>query len=88
MLIIMNLSYSYVYIIFIKHIDGRMILLGDFFLTKYSFFCNIFFNNNKCNSQPIAYYFVKVKVAQSGQTLWDPMDYIAHGILQAEYWSG
>ena len=26
---------------------------------------------------------VKVKVAQSCLTLWDPMDYIVHGILQA-----
>ena len=26
---------------------------------------------------------MKVKVAQSCLTLWDPMDYIVHGILQA-----
>ena len=26
---------------------------------------------------------MKVKVTQSGPTLWDPMDYIVHGILQA-----
>ena len=63
----MNLSHSYVYIIFIKHIDGRMILLGEllFFFFKYSFFYNIFFNYNKCNSQPTAYYFVKWKALRS-----------------------
>ena len=26
---------------------------------------------------------LKVKVAQSRPTLWDPMDYTVHGILQA-----
>ena len=28
-------------------------------------------------------YSVKVKVTQSCLTLWDPMDYTVHGILQA-----
>ena len=32
--------------------------------------------------------FVKVKVAQSSPTLWDPTDYTVCGILQAKYWSG
>ena len=27
---------------------------------------------------------VKVKVTQSCMTLWDPMDYTAHGILQGQ----
>ena len=31
---------------------------------------------------------VSVKVAQLCLTLCDPMDYIVHGILQPEYWSG
>ena len=31
---------------------------------------------------------VKVKVTQSCPTLYDPMDYTVHGILEAEYWSG
>ena len=31
---------------------------------------------------------VKVKVAQSCLTLGDHMDYVVHGILQTEYWSG
>ena len=31
---------------------------------------------------------VKVKVAQSCPTLFDPMDYIVHGMFRLEYWSG
>ena len=31
---------------------------------------------------------VKVKVTQLCPALRDPMDYIVHGVLQAEYWSG
>ena len=42
---------------------------------------NVPSNSTNLTIQDTAY--VKVKVAQSCPTLWDPMDYTVHGILQA-----
>ena len=48
------------------------------------------YNSYSCDLDPCSPLIVtcEVKVAQSRPTLCDPMDYIVHGILLPEYWSG
>ena len=46
-------------------------------------FVYIFIISIKVHFQILCWFKVKVKVTQSYPTLWDPMDYIIHGILQA-----
>ena len=45
-------------------------------------------NNLKCADDVTLTAENKLKVTQSCLTLWDPMEYTVHGILQAVFWSG
>ena len=52
----------------------------NIFHVKTAYLCEIDLESDNCLVQ---YKTVKVKVAQLCLTLYDPMDYIVHGVLQA-----
>ena len=52
----------------------------NIFHVKTAYLCEIDIESDNCLVQ---YKTVKVKVAQLCLTLYDPMDYIVHGVLQA-----